>query len=138
MALIFSGFRDLQVPMPGVSDLRYGRSCDTCPSSDGRLRLTLGVSRLTSPDAWCLGSPIRMIVRHVSFFRRTAQINSRGFETYDVLFLLTLGTPISRMAICRLAPDFRHLSLRWTVPIIDASADVTCGLTRVNFCHVSP
>ena len=41
----------------------------------------------------------------------------RDFGTYDVLFLLTLGTLISRLAICRLAPDFQHLSLIWTVPI---------------------
>jgi hypothetical protein len=41
----------------------------------------------------------------------------RDFGTSDVLFILTLGTPISRLAICRLAPDFRHLSLRWRVPI---------------------
>jgi hypothetical protein len=41
----------------------------------------------------------------------------RDFRTSDVLFLLTLGTPISRLVICRLAPDFRHLSLKWTVSI---------------------
>jgi hypothetical protein len=41
----------------------------------------------------------------------------QDFGTSDVLFLLTLGTLISRSAICRLAPDFRHLSLKWTVSI---------------------
>jgi hypothetical protein len=51
--LIFLGFRDLQVPMPGVSDLRYARSRDTCPSSDGRLRLTLRISRLSMSQLSC-------------------------------------------------------------------------------------
>jgi hypothetical protein len=69
-----------------------------------------GVSRPASPDAWCLGSPIRTIVRHVSFFRRTAQINSRGFETYDVSTFLSSGTPISRWPISRLLLDLRHVS----------------------------
>jgi hypothetical protein len=51
--LIFLGFRDLQVPMPGVSDLRYARSRDTCPSSDGWLRLILGISRLSMSQLSC-------------------------------------------------------------------------------------